>query len=88
MLSDRREFECHVLDVSSQNVLFKTHADGRMGERIVAYIDHIGRIEGRITRIAQNGFAMELAVPSIKQDRLSLKLWKLADLQGKQNAEA
>ena len=81
MLSDRREFECRVFDMSLQNVYFETDADGRMGERIVAYIDHVGRIEGRIVRIAQNGFAMELAVPSIKQHKLSLQLWKLGHVR-------
>ena len=31
---------------------------GIVGERVIAYLDHIGRVEGRITRLIDNGFAM------------------------------
>jgi hypothetical protein len=88
MLTDRAEFQCHVIDVSSRNVFLKTDADGRRGERIIAYIDHIGRIEGRIVRITQYGFAMELDLHESKQDRLSVQLRKLANAFEKQSAEA
>ena len=34
---------------------------GRLGERVIAYIDHLGRLEGLITRHFDNGFAMTIA---------------------------
>ena len=88
MLSDRCEFDCLVVDVSSQNVFLKTDADGRRGERVIAYIDQIGRIEGRIVRIASFGFALELDMPALRREKLSAQLRKFATLQQNQNAAA
>ena len=88
MLSDRCEFDCLVVDVSSRNVFLKTDADGRRGERVIAYIDHIGRLEGRIARIAPFGFAMELDMPAIRREKLSIQLRKLAALLQERQAAA
>lgn len=88
MLSDRWEFDCLVVDVSPRNVFLKTDADGRRGERIIAYIDQIGRLEGRIVRVAPFGFAMELEMPAMRRDKLSLQLRRLAALQQQQDAAA
>lgn len=88
MLSDQCEFDCLVVDVSPQNVFLKTDADGRRGERIVAYIDQIGRIEGRVVRVAPFGFAMELDMPAIRREKLSIQLRKLAGLLHRQQAAA
>ena len=35
-----------------------------MGERIVAYFDHIGGIEGHVVRLFDGGFAIELQAPN------------------------
>ena len=36
---------------------------GNVGDRVIAYLDHIGRVEGKITRIIDNGFAMKTRAP-------------------------
>ena len=88
MLSDRCEFDCLVIDVSPRNVFLKTDADGRRGERVIAYVDHIGRIEGRVVRVAPFGFAMELDMSAVRREKLSIQLRKLADLLHKRKAAA
>jgi hypothetical protein len=52
---------------------------GRVGERVVAYIDHIGRIEGEITRLFDGGFAMTVNATANKRDKLASQLTWLAN---------
>ena len=40
---------------------------GNVGDRVIAYFDHIGRVEGRITRIIDNGFAIEFVHPQVAE---------------------
>ena len=49
------------------------------GERVVAYIDHVGRLEGLVTRIFDNGFAMTIAATLRKRDKLAAQLTWLAN---------
>jgi hypothetical protein len=52
---------------------------GRIEERVVAYVDHIGRIEGQVARVYDGGFAMTLTATLRKKDKLAAKLTWLAN---------
>jgi hypothetical protein len=52
---------------------------GKLGERMVAYIDHIGRLEGMIARIYPSGFSMTISASQRKRDKLSAQLTWLAN---------
>src|SRR4029077_19516794 len=54
---------------------------GKAGERIVAYIDHVGRLAGTAIRVPPNGFAMSLAATPRKRDKLAAQLTWLANRQ-------
>ena len=60
MLSDRREFPCQVNNMSPGGMALIAPVIGTVGERVIAYVDHIGRLEGVIARVFQNGFAMTI----------------------------
>ena len=45
MLADRREFPCQTIDMSPGGVALFAPVKGTAGERVVAYIDQLGRIE-------------------------------------------
>jgi len=79
MLQDRSEHTCRVTDMSPGNVALKAEKIGRMGERIVVYLDHLGRIEGRIARILEDGFAMTINASVRKRDKLAAQLTWLAN---------
>lgn len=79
MLEDRREFPCQTQNMSPGSVALTTPIVGRVGERVVAYIDHIGRIEGQITRAFDGGFAMTISATLRKKDKLAAKLTWLAN---------
>jgi hypothetical protein len=46
---------------------------------VIAYLDHIGRVEGKITRIIDNGFAMTIGATARKRDKLAAQLTWLAN---------
>ena len=79
MLQDRREFPCQVINMSPGGLALLAQGIGSVGERVVAYLDHIGRVEGKITRIIDNGFAMTVSATPRKRDKLAAQLTWLAN---------
>ena len=79
MLADRREFPCQVVDMSPGGMALIAPVNGKAGERVIAYIDHLGRLEGVIVRQFQNGFAMTIAATPRKRDKLASQLTWLAN---------
>ena len=81
MLADRREFPCQVVDMSPGGMAIVAPIAGAAGERVIAYVDHLGRLEGKITRLLENGFAMSISATSRKRDKLAAQLTWLANRQ-------
>jgi hypothetical protein len=79
MLADRREFPCQVTDMSPGGMALIAPVAGQPGERVIAYVDHLGRLEGAIARLFQNGFAMTVVATKLKRDKLAAQLTWLAN---------
>lgn len=79
MLEDRREVPCQTLDMSPGNMAIVTPIIGSVGERAVANVDHVGRIEGEIARTFEGGFAMTLNTTARNREKLAAKLTWLAN---------
>lgn len=79
MLPDRREFPCQVINMSPGGLALLGPGIGNIGDRVIAYLDHIGRVEGKITRIIDNGFAMTVGATPRKRDKLAAQLTWLAN---------
>lgn len=79
MLPDRREYPCQVINMSPGGVAMLAPGIGNVGDRVIAYLDHIGRVEGKITRIIDNGFAMSVGATPRKRDKLAAQLTWLAN---------
>ena len=79
MLEDRREFPCQVLDMSPGGIAMLAPVCGQPGDRVVSYIDHLGRLEGAIARLIPNGFAMTISATRGKRDKLAAQLTWLAN---------
>lgn len=79
MLEDRTEHPCQVIDMSPGNCLLRADRVGELGERVIAYLDHIGRIEGVLTRTQPDGFAMTIIASDRKKDKLAAQLTWLAN---------
>lgn len=79
MLENHQEFPCQILDMSPGSAAMITPVSGSVGERVIAYVDHIGRLEGEILRLFDGGFAMSVKATERKRDKLSAKLTWLAN---------
>jgi hypothetical protein len=79
MLPDRREFPCQIINMSPAGLALLAPGIGNVGDHVIAYLDHIGRVEGKITRIIDNGFAMTVAATARKRDKLAAQLTWLAN---------
>ncbi len=79
MLADRREFPCQVLNTSPGGMALLAPVAGQPGERVTAYVDHLGRLEGHIARLFENGFAMTISATERKHDKLAAQLTWLAN---------
>ena len=79
MLEDRREYPCQVIDMSPGGMAMITPVSGKVGERVIAYLDHLSRVEGRIARLIDGGFAVELRNTARKRDKIANVLTWLAN---------
>ena len=79
MLEDRREFPCQVVNMSPGGMALIAPISGKIGGRVIAYIDHLGRLEGLIARMLPSGFSMTIAASHRKRDKLAAQLTWLAN---------
>ena len=79
MLTNRSEYPCQVLEMSPGEAVVVAPVAGSAGERVVAYLDHVGRVEGTITEVIEGGFKMELAASPRKRDKTAAQLTSLAN---------
>lgn len=78
MLSDRLEFPCQTIDVSPIGVAVKAHVVADVGERVVAYFEELGRIEGVTVRRGESWFAIDARTSPARIDRLAQKIAALS----------
>jgi len=79
MLENREEYPCQTVNASPGGLAVIAPVVGRMGERVVIYLEHLGRVEGKISRQFQNGFAIQLLATRRKMDKLASALTWLAN---------
>jgi hypothetical protein len=79
MLPDRREFPCQIFNMSPGGMAVIAPVEPQPGERIIAYVDHLGRLEGHVARMLANGFAMTISATPRKRDKLAAQLTWLAN---------
>ncbi len=79
MLENRREFPCQIINMSPGGAAVVAPVNVAVGERVIAYIDHIGRIEGKVVRLMDGGFAMTINATPRKRDKLANQLTWLAN---------
>lgn len=79
MLEDKREYPCQVEEMSTGGASIIGPKTGGVGEKVVAYLDHIGRIEGNVIRHTTRGFVMSVRATLKKRDKMAEKLTWLAN---------
>jgi hypothetical protein len=79
MLPDRQEYPCQTVDMSPGGVALISPVPAEVGMRVVCYLDHIGRVEGKVARKTATGFAVEISATARKRDKLATQLTWLAN---------
>lgn len=79
MLADHQEYPCQTVNVSPGGALIVAPVSGAVGERVIAYLEHLGRVEGQVARRTDQGFSFAFAATSRKRDKLASQLTWLAN---------
>ncbi|MDF1610019.1 PilZ domain-containing protein [Hoeflea sp. YIM 152468] len=79
MRADHSEHDCIVDQMSPFDAILSTGNRPETGERIVAYIDYIGRIEGKVIEVGIRSFTISINATDRKRDKLSAQLTWLAN---------
>ncbi len=79
MTADKREYPCQITNMSPGSASLIGPKAGEVGDRIIAYMDHIGRLEGEILRVFHGGFAFNINATLQKRDMLASKITWLAN---------
>jgi hypothetical protein len=92
MLPDGAEHPCETVDVSVTGVSLRGYVMAELGERVVAYLDELGRLEGVVVRRGPDWFAINSKLAPGRIDRLVKRIESLsgerAGFRGKQPENA
>jgi hypothetical protein len=79
MLPNRMEYPCQSVDISPGGLHIAAPAKAAPGDRVIVYLEHLGRIEGTAVRTTMEGFAMTITATSRKREKFTAQLTWLAN---------
>src|SRR5689334_5486019 len=71
---ERRTFACRAVGVSAGEIALAAPVIGSIGERVLAHIDHLGRLDGSVARILSRGFVMSVVGSQEQRRRLATRI--------------
>ncbi|MEW7006839.1 PilZ domain-containing protein [Lentilitoribacter sp. EG35] len=79
MRQDYSEQKCVIQRMSPAVASFSAANLPNSGERVIAYVEQLGRIEGSVTRTTKDGFEVAIHATPRKQSKLAAQLTWLAN---------
>lgn len=79
MMPDQQEYPCQVTEMSPGDIKIYTPVKAEIGDRILVYIEIMGRVDGIVSRLFESGMALTYKLSPLKQDRIADKLTWLAN---------
>lgn len=79
MLANYEEYECLVTEMSPGDLYVTCLGRPRAGERVIVYVDHLGRVEGNVVTVDGRGFSMSINATERKREKLAAQLTWLAN---------
>ena len=79
MRANKQEYPCKLQDISVGGAAMHSPVAVTKNERIIAYFDQIGGIEGTVVRVFDGGFAIKLSATQHKREKLAAQLTYLAN---------
>ena len=71
MRENKQEYPCQVINMSAGGMALLAPVGCDVDERIVAYLDNLGRIEGILVRRFEGGFAVRILTSLYKRERFA-----------------
>ncbi len=71
---ERRVYACRAVNLSPGAIALATAVSGKLGDRVIADIDHLGRLEGEVVRVLERGFVMSVFATDEQRERLATKI--------------
>jgi hypothetical protein len=71
MREDKQEYPCQVINMSAGGMAVLAPVSCEVDERIVAYLDNMGRMEGIVVRRFEGGFAVRILASLYKRERIA-----------------
>ncbi len=81
MRTSKEEHSCKILDVSVGGISIESAVPVQPGEKIICYIQEIGRVEGTVIRNHDLGFALQFVMSGRALDKLADHLTWLVNRQ-------
>jgi hypothetical protein len=79
MRANKQEYPCRLVDASALRAALLSPVDVELGERVVAYFDPLGGIEGPVTRGFEGGLAFKIEATHHKREKIAAQLTWLAN---------
>lgn len=71
---ERRIYGCHAVNPSIREIAIASPISAKLQARVIAYIDHLGKLEGLVTRVLQRGFVMGIYAKGDDRRKLAAKI--------------
>ena len=71
---ESRQFACRAVNISSSTIALTAPVTARVGIRVIADIEQLGRVKGSIFRVFDLGFAMNIEAGEQERDVLATKI--------------
>lgn len=71
---ERRQFACRAVSISQSSMMLAAAVRGPIGERVIAYFEEFGKIQGSIVRVLDGGFIIRIAATGDERSKLLRKL--------------
>jgi hypothetical protein len=88
MRSSKQEFACRLQDISVDAATLMTDEAVERNERIIAYFEQLGGLEGDVVSTFDGGFSMRLAASQHRREKLAAQITWLINSHELSGAEA
>lgn len=74
MLPTQDEYDCTVSEMTADTAKFACFGRPMKGDRVIAYLQHLGRIEGKVLSLTSDGFILSISATERKREKLAAQL--------------
>lgn len=81
LLENKLEIPCQAVNISPADVAVIAAYSPRIGEHVIIYLDHVGRVDGKVVRLMKGGFAILINGTPRRREKLAASIeWLKAHL--------